>query len=65
MRMETDRNASMSERLARVHNLSKQMSAIKSANSTPNLLARAASREMEQAAGQEQDRADLANLPET
>jgi hypothetical protein len=29
--LETDRNASMSERLARVHNISKQMSAIKGA----------------------------------
>jgi hypothetical protein len=31
VRLEADRNASMSERLARVHNLSKQMSAIKGA----------------------------------
>jgi hypothetical protein len=31
LRMEADRNASMSERLARVHAISKQMSAIKGA----------------------------------
>ena len=31
VRMEADRNASMSERLARVHTISKQMSAIKGA----------------------------------
>jgi hypothetical protein len=30
-RLEADRSASMSERLARVHNISKQMSAIKGA----------------------------------
>jgi hypothetical protein len=31
VRLEADRSASMSERLARVHHLSKQMSAIKGA----------------------------------
>jgi hypothetical protein len=33
VRMEADRNASMSERLAKVHAISKQMSAIKNAAS--------------------------------
>jgi hypothetical protein len=33
VRLEADRNASMSERLARVHSISKQMSALKGAAS--------------------------------